>query len=82
MNNKNRDLLVLLKQDLLTASSLEMQVDFLHDLLYHVEKSAWVVQAHEIININRSRIIQKKDKVKKALLAPSLKPFVFINNKN
>lgn len=82
MPRTNRDLLVLLKQEVMTEKAMEQQVLFLHDLLFMVEKSNWVVAAHEVININRSKISNKSVAVKKALKESSLKPFVFLNNLN
>jgi hypothetical protein len=82
MPRTNRDLLVLLKQEVMTAQAMEQQVMFLHDLLFQVEKSNWVAAAHELININNSKISNKKSVVKKALKLSELKPFVFLNNLN
>lgn len=82
MPRTNRDLLVLLKQEVMTAQAIEQQVTFLHDLLFQVEKSTWVTAAHEIININNSRISSKKSAIKKALKTSELKPFIFLNNLN
>lgn len=82
MPRTNRDLLVLLKQEVMTAQAMEQQVMFLHDLLFQVEKSNWVTAAHELININNSKISNKKSVIKKALKLSELKPFVFLNNLN
>ncbi len=82
MPHRNRDLLVLLKQEVMTAQAMEQQVHFLHDLLFQVERSRWVVNAHEIIDINRSKISSKSANIKKALRESSQKPFIFLNNLN
>lgn len=82
MPRTNRDLLVLLKQEVMTEKAMEQQVLFLHDLLFMVEKSNWVAAAHEVININKSKISSKSVVVKKALKEQTLKPFIFLNNLN
>lgn len=82
MPRTNRDLLVLLKQEVMTAQAMEQQVLFLHDLLFQVEKSSWATSAHELININKSKISNKKMAIKKALKESTLKPFIFLNNLN
>lgn len=73
---------MLLKQEVMTEKAMERQVHFLHDLLFQVEKSNWVAAAHEVININNSKISNKKTLIKKALKSSTLKPFVFLNNLN
>jgi hypothetical protein len=82
MYNPNRDILVLLKQDLLTALAMEREVNLLHDLLYHVEKLDNVVTAHELIDLNKYKIINTPNLIKTYLKIGKEKPFVFLNNKN
>ena len=82
MYNPNRDILVLLKQDLMTLQDMEREVSLLHELLYHVERLENVVAAHELIDLNKYKLISKPTFVKNFLKAGKEKPFVFLNNKN
>jgi hypothetical protein len=82
MNNSNRDLLVLFNQGLMTPQSIEHEVELLHQMLYTIERIDNLVIAHEIIDLNRYRIIRKQIQLKKLIRQKELKPFVFLNCKN
>ena len=82
MNNSNRDLLVLFNQGLMTPQSIEHEVELLHQMLYTIERIDNLVIAHEIIDLNRYRIICKPLQLKKLIRQRELKPFVFLNCKN
>ena len=82
MNNPNRDLLVLFKQELMTQQAMEHEVSLLHDLLYNVERLDNLVAAHELIDLNKYKIISKQIPIKRYLRTGKEKPFVFLNNKN
>jgi hypothetical protein len=82
MNNANRDLLVLFNQELMTPQSIEHEVELLHQMLYTIERIDNLVIAHEIIDLNRYRIICKPLQLKKLIRQRELKPFVFLNCKN
>lgn len=82
MHNPNRDILVLFKQELMTPQAVERQVGLLHDLLYNVEMLDNVVTAHELLDLNKYRVISKPALIKNYLRNGKEKPFVFLNNKN
>lgn len=82
MYNPNRDILVLLKQGLMTPQAMEREVSFLHELLYHVERLDNIVTAHELLDLNKYKKISKPAYVKNFLKTGKEKPFVFLNNKN
>jgi len=82
MNNSNRDLLVLFNQELMTPQSIEHEVELLHQMLYTIERIENLVIAHEIIDLNKYRIINKAFKLRKLIRQRELKPFVFLNCKN
>jgi hypothetical protein len=82
MNNPNRDLLVLFKQELMTPQAMEHEVSLLHDLLYTVERLENVSRAHELIDLNKYKLISKQSLIKSYLRAGKEKAFVFLNNKN
>lgn len=82
MNNPNRDILVLFKQELMTPQAMEHEVSLLHDLLYHVEKLDNIVTSHELLDLNNYKIISKPSLLKSYLRSGKDKAFVFFNNKN
>jgi hypothetical protein len=82
MINPNRDILVLFKQELMTPQAMEHQVTLLHDLLYNVERLDNLVTAHELLDLNKYKLISKPHLIKDYLRKGKEKPFVFLNNKN
>lgn len=82
MNYSNRDLLVLFNQELMSPQSIEHEVELLHQLLYSIERIENLVIAHEIIDLNKYRIINKSIPLNKLFRNGQLKPFVFLNCKN
>ncbi len=82
MNNPNRDLLVLFNQELMTPQSIEHEVELLHQLLYTIERIENLVIAHEIIDLNKYKVISKSIQLRKLIRQQQLKPFVFLNCKN
>ncbi len=82
MNKSNRDLLVMFKQDLMTPQAMEHEVSLLHDMLFTVERLDNFVQAHEIIDLNKYKIITRAVAIKNIIRQQKEKPFVFLNNKN
>ncbi len=67
MNNANRDLLVLLKQDLMTPQAIEQEVAWLHELLFMVERLDNFVKAHELLDLNKYKISNKPVEIKKVI---------------
>ncbi len=82
MNKSNRDLLVMFKQELMTPQAIEHEVELLHELLFTVERLDNVVKAHEIIDLNKYKLITKAFDIKNFFRQKKEKPFVFLNNKN
>jgi len=82
MTNPNRDLLVLFNQELMTPQSIEHEVELLHQLLYTIERIENLIIAHEIIDLNKYRVINKQMHLRKLIRNRELKPFVFLNCKN
>lgn len=79
---KHRDLLVLLNNGQRSQESIDHEVEWLHDVLFHVEEMDNFCKAHELINVNRHKIILNTAKIKKAALRKDLVPFEFISNLN
>lgn len=82
MNNSNRDLMVLFNQELMTPQSIAHEVEMLHQLLYRVERIENLIIAHEIIDLNTYRVVNKLLNLRKIFRQRELKPFVFLNCKN
>jgi hypothetical protein len=82
MNKPNRNLLVLFNQELMNPQAMEHEVDMLHELLYKVERLDNIITAHEVINLNKFKVINKGSYLRKIIRQRELKPFVFLNNKN
>jgi hypothetical protein len=82
MNNPNRDLLVLFNQELMSPQAIEHAVELLHELLYTVERIENMIIAHEVIDLNKYKIINKPHDLRNTIRQRELKPFVFLNCKN
>jgi len=82
MNNSNRDLLVLFNQELMTPQSIEHEVELLHQLLHAIERIENLIIAHEIIDLNKYKVINRSIQLRKLIRQQQLKPFVFLNCKN
>ena len=82
MNKINRDLLVLFNHELMSPQAMENEVELLHELLFSVERLDNLVTAHEIIDLNKYKVINKQIILRKTIQFQELKPFVFLNCKN
>lgn len=82
MSKPNRDLLVLFNQELMTPQAIEHEVELLHELLCTVERLDNLVTAHEIIDLNKYKVINKTLPLRTIFRQQELKPFVFLNCKN
>jgi hypothetical protein len=82
MNNINRDLLVMFNQELMSPQAIEQQVELLHELLLNVERMENLAIAHEVIDLNKYKVISKYAVIKDTIRMQELKPFIFLNCKN
>ena len=82
MNQSNRDLLVMFNQELMSPQAMEHEVSLLHEMLFTVESLDNFVKAHEIIDLNKYKIISKASAIKNIIRQQKDKPFVFLNNMN
>jgi hypothetical protein len=60
---------------------LELHIQQIEDLLYVIERMDVSCTSSEIIDLNKYKVISRKDLVKKVLSKPE-KSFVFLFNKN
>ncbi len=82
MNRINRDLLVMFNQELMSPQAMENEVELLHELLFTVERLDNLVTTHEIIDLNKYRVINDDTILRKIIRLQELKPFIFLNCKN
>jgi hypothetical protein len=82
MSKPNRDLLVLFNQELMTPQAIEHEVGLLHELLCMVESIDSLVTAHELIDLNKYKITNKRKVLHDIFYQHQLKPFLFLNCKN
>jgi hypothetical protein len=82
MNKSNRDLLVLFKQELLSPQVIEETVDWLHEILQNTERLNNLVIAHEVLDLNKYKVVHNPLVLRNTLQKDPLKPFIFLNCKN
>lgn len=82
MNKMNRDLLVMRNQEMMSRQAIEQEVEFLHELLFLVERIDNLVVAHELIDLNKYKVISNRVVVRNTIRVQALKPFLFLCCKN
>lgn len=81
MEKYNRDLLVLFREES-NPQILDREVELLNELLAKVEAPKQVALAHEVIDLNKRKVVKVITNVQKLIAGNDHKPFVFINNLN
>ena len=82
MNKSNRDLLVLIRQDFGNPEIQEKNMLQLHEMLFNTERLDNFVKAHELIDLNRYKILSGSFELKKWVRKKKNTAFVFLNNLN
>jgi hypothetical protein len=82
MKTCNRDLLVLVKDEHMNEQLMEHELEQLNDLLFQFETIESFCIAHEVFDVNKHKILYKKDAMQKIVRQKELRPFIFICNKN
>lgn len=80
MKMPNRDLLVLLKNEYMSQSAIDHEVECLNHILHEAESDAHFCIAHELVD--RNFITNNTKRILKAIRYTELKPFQFLINKN
>lgn len=79
----NRDLLVMFRERAMSQQDIDREVMQLNNLLFTTERLDNFVNAHEVLDLNRYKIVKKAVDIKKMLRQNKLtKPFIFFSNKN
>lgn len=66
----------------MTQKAIEHEVEQLHQLLYTIEGIDNLIVAHEVLDLNKYRVIDKAPLLRRLIRQRELKPFVFLNCKN
>lgn len=82
MKPSNRDLLVLVKDELHSSRSIEMELQKINQLLIDFETPKNLFNSYEVFDLNRYKKVNTVSKVEKIMREKVLKPFIFILNKN
>lgn len=82
MKNSNRDLLVLVKDAYTNNEAMQLELQQLNMLLVNFETPDSFCIAHEVFDINKYRVLTKRSQLQKIIEKETLKPFMFICNKN
>lgn len=80
MMNSNHNLLVLFNTGLLDEKAIELEMQFLKDIVRTVESPEQFCSANELID--RNRITSSKKKILRESKHFRLRPFRFLINKN
>lgn len=80
--NQRRDLLVLLNNGHRSQQAIDHEVEWLHDVLFHIEELDNFCKAHEVLDLNRHKVISNINKVRKVVVRKTMKVFEFVSNKN
>ena len=82
MKNANRDLLVLVKDAYTDKEAMQHELQQLNMLLVNFETLESFCIAHEVFDIQKYRVLTKRSQLQKIIEKDTLKPFMFICNKN
>ena len=82
MKNANRDLLVLVKDAYTNKEAMQYELQQLNMLLVNFETLESFCIAHEVFDIQKFRVLTKRSQLQKIIEKDTLKPFMFICNKN
>lgn len=81
-HNQRRDLLVLLSNEHRSQQAIEQEVEWLHELLFHMEEIDHFCKAHEVLDLNRYKVIKNINRIRRSVLRRQQKAFEFVSNKN
>jgi hypothetical protein len=82
MKATNRDLLVLVKDESMNQSQIELELEKLNSLLFHLETVESFCTAHEVFDITKHKVVVNRKKLVNIIHQREMKPFQFVCNKN
>ena len=79
----DRDILVMFRHDMMSQQEMDREVMLLHEILFDMERPDRFAAAHEVLDMNRYRVINDITLIKKMIRQKKLDgPFIFLSNKN
>jgi len=82
MKSPNRDLLVLLKDETLSEQAIEQEVEKLNAMLFNVESSDSFYTSHEVLDMNKFKVMNDKKQILQVVREKQITPFIFLCNLN
>lgn len=82
MKTRNRDLLVLLKDEFRNEQAIENELEKLNEILHITETIDNYCIAYEVIDLVKYKIYHQRKKIIQVINQEKLKPFQFICTKN
>jgi hypothetical protein len=81
-SGSNRDIILLSEKLSINHPQAVMEMRLLNSLLTQAEQISVIASAHEIIDLNRYKIINKPLIVQHSMTEKKEKPFIFVSCKN
>ena len=79
----NRDILVMFRRYMASEQEMEREVMQINQLLFQTERPDNFAAAHEVLDLNKYKIINNLTVIKRLMRTGKLNaPFVFFSNKN
>ena len=79
----DRDILVMFRHNIMSQQEMDREVMLLNELLFDTERPDSFAAAHEVLDLNRYRVINDLTLIKKMIRQKKINgPFIFLNNKN
>ena len=72
----------MINHELMTPKAFELEVNWIHQLLYNIERTENVAKACELIDLNKYKIVKNNATVRNYLRSHDRKAFIFVNNRN
>lgn len=65
-----------------SQQAIDHEVEWLHDVLFRIEELNNFCIAHEVLDLNRHKVITNMTKLRKIVIRKTMKAFEFVSNKN
>jgi hypothetical protein len=82
MKSPDRDLLVLLKDETMSEQAIEQEVEKLNSMLVNIESSDGFYSSHEMLDLNKFKLIHDRKIISQMCKDKQMKPFTFLCNLN
>lgn len=82
MKSRQMDIMVMLRNDLIDDSAIELELQRIQPMLMSSVRLDTLSEVHELHDLNRFKIIRRPDAVADHIRLKEKKPFIFLANKN